>query len=95
LLKEDSAVVDDEEVLMKRDWLATVSGVHLHNVHGDDLEESPCNMLLGNAILHVASLEKAACEHRGAKVVMGELMLDCAECRALAEKFGTRLAVIE
>lgn len=56
---------------------------------------APCNMLLGNAILHVASLDPSVFTTGNATVVMEGFELDSDECRRLALKYGHGLAIRE
>lgn len=54
----------DITILRKRGMLATARGVPAHSVGG----ATPCDMLLGNAILHVARLDVSVCTTAAASV---------------------------
>jgi hypothetical protein len=88
-------MVEDRTIFRKRNWLATVRGIVTHSVSGPQVETAPCNMLLGNAILHVARLDPSVCSTAGAKVTMEGVELDGGDCRRLALKYGDRLEVQE
>jgi len=85
----------DEDILKKRDWLATVRGIVSHSVSGQTVEAAPCTMLLGNAILHIARLDESVCTTADATVVLEGMTLNCDDCRRLALEFGDSLAVAE
>lgn len=87
--------MDDDLIFSRRDWLATVSGVVTHKATGSDVDGAPCNMLLGNAIHHLADLETLTCDENKASVAMAGIVLDCEDCRRLAAKFGETLRVAE
>lgn len=87
--------MDDDEILSRRNWLATVSGVLTHKATGSDVKGAPCNMLLGNAIHHLAGLETLTCDERHASVTLEGIVLDCEDCRRLATKYGDALKVAE
>jgi hypothetical protein len=88
-------VIDVREVFGKRDWLATVRGVKTRSADGVFIEEAPCNMLLGNAILHLAMLDPSVFSTEEACVSMEGMTLNCRACRRLSETFGRRLAIVE
>ncbi|MBY3591368.1 hypothetical protein HJA87_16045 [Rhizobium bangladeshense] len=85
----------DITILRKRGVLATVRGVVAHSVGGAEVETAPCDMLLGNAILHVARLDASVCTTAAAVVIAEGITLNCDECRRLALKYGDRLEVRE
>lgn len=87
--------MDDELIFSRRDWLATVSGVLTHKATGSNVEGAPCNMLLGNAIHHLAGLETLKCDEHEASVALAGIVLNCKDCRRLAAKFGEALRVAE
>ncbi|MGO7015700.1 hypothetical protein [Rhizobium leguminosarum] len=84
----------DITILRKRRMLATVRGGVAHSVGGAEVETAPCDMLLGNAILHVARLDVSVCT-TAASVVAEGVMLNCEDCRRLALKYGDKLEVRE
>ncbi|MGR9163106.1 hypothetical protein [Rhizobium leguminosarum] len=81
----------DITILRKRGMLATVRGVPAHSVGG----ATPCDMLLGNAILHVARLDVSVCTTAAASVFAEDIMLNCEDCRRLALKYGDKLEARE
>lgn len=85
----------DITILRKRGMLATVRGVVAHSVGGAEVETAPCDMLLGNAILHVARLDVSVCTTAAASVFAEGIMLNCEDCRRLALKYGDKLEVRE
>ncbi|KRB57070.1 hypothetical protein ASE04_28645 [Rhizobium sp. Root708] len=88
-------MAEDRHIIRKRKWLATVRGIVTHSVSGPEVETAPCEMLLGNAILHIARLDSSVCSTAGATVVLEGVVLDCDDCRRLALKYGDRLEVRE
>jgi hypothetical protein len=88
-------MVDEQAILKRRHWLATVRGIRTHSSDGESIEEAPCDMPLGNAILHLASLDRSKFATDNASVIMEGLELDCSQCHILYERFGGRLAVVE
>lgn len=88
-------MVEDKDIFRKRKWLATVQGIVTHGVSGPEVETAPCDMLLGNAILHIARLDSSVCSTAGATVMLEGVALDCDDCRRLALKYGDRLEVRE
>ena len=83
----------DITILRKRGMLATVRGVVAHSV--GEVETAPCDMLLGNAILHVARLDASVCTTAAASVGAEGITLNCEDCRRLALKYGDKLEVRE
>ncbi|WP_458395711.1 hypothetical protein [Rhizobium ruizarguesonis] len=72
-----------------------VRGVVAHSVGGAEVETAPCDMLLGNAILHVARLDVSVCTTAAASIVAEGITLNCEDCRRLALKYGDKLEVRE
>ena len=85
----------DITILRKRGMLATGHGVVAQRVGGAGFETAPCDMLLGNAILHVSRLDASVCTTAGASVVAEGITLNCEDCRRLALKYGDKLEVRE
>ncbi|WP_246711509.1 hypothetical protein [Rhizobium leguminosarum] len=67
----------DMTILRKRGMLATVRGVVAHSVGGAEVETAPCDMLLGNATLHVSRLDVSVCTTAAASVVAERITLNC------------------
>lgn len=95
VLTDEVMMDDDRQVLAKRGSLATIRGIRTRSADGEEIEEAPCNMLLGNAILHLAKLDQSSFIVDDASVILESLTLDYRKCRVLSKKFGGRLAVKE
>lgn len=80
------------DILEQRRNLATLCGIITQANDGRNVEQAPCNMPLGDAILQLVAADEQGLDTRGAIVVWRSGILDRQKCLDIAERFGVRLA---
>ncbi|MDI7861903.1 hypothetical protein MRS76_08030 [Rhizobiaceae bacterium n13] len=81
-----------DDVFNKRQILATLCGLITQSSDGSPVEQAPCNMPLGDAILQLAAADEVGMDTHEAIVVWQGGILDCHTCLEIADQYGDRLA---